>query len=190
MWLMLLMLMVCVSDLDGHAGAVETKGEDGTLLEQALETCGELGLCDREAVSEMETAVHVGIRKGCHELGLEFLSLGGRIPLVHVALFPELLDLLLAASEIVALGGRNGLLRLLWGHCGRGRRRRRRRRRRRGGLSLWCRCGRFLAFGHREVEEAVAVVVAVVVERCLWCPGKETCVRGEGSGAAKRRCCC
>lgn len=68
-----LSLQLVSASFDRHAGAVEPEREQNVPALQPMVADGELGLGQRECVAEMESAVHVGIRKGHEELFIQAL---------------------------------------------------------------------------------------------------------------------
>ena len=60
--------------LDGHASAVEAKGEESALAFQPAVAHGKLGLGDGKDVTQVQAAIHVGVRKR-HKEGVVGLCL-------------------------------------------------------------------------------------------------------------------
>ena len=87
--------------LDGHACAVEREWEERLLAEHALVRGGELGLGERERVTQVQLAVHVRIREGDHELAAVPRA-GGRVDFKGLAGLPLGLNPGLHLEQLVA----------------------------------------------------------------------------------------
>mmetsp|Transcript_20342 Transcript_20342/g.56677 ORF Transcript_20342/g.56677 Transcript_20342/m.56677 type:complete len:271 (+) Transcript_20342:2879-3691(+) len=75
--------------LDGHAGAVESLGEQHALAAQTVVGSGELKLGNAESMTQVQHSVHVGVRKVTKEFPLRILLTRSRgVHLEHLLGFP------------------------------------------------------------------------------------------------------
>ena len=98
-------------NLDWHAGAMKSVGEQHPLSQQSLITCTKLDLGDGERVSEMKRAIHVGVWEVSEPFGIFLLDLcggqssqlswGGGIDVESLLVFPFLLVSLLEVYQVV-----------------------------------------------------------------------------------------
>lgn len=89
------------------------QGEQGSLTLEAVVSRCKLNLGDGEAMSQVETSVHIRVGGGRQEFGVVLVDSldigvffnGGRVDLEGFVVLPDLLGLFLNVHQGIALGG-------------------------------------------------------------------------------------